>query len=299
MKTLRLHTATQSNTICHYKPIIKSMKTINITTETKQIKIQFKNLNIMKTLKISLLIAALMLSGSLIAETSGKGEKVKNGAVGFMNKMTKNSHDRSVDKANKTLVKATKTLENILVTSDHRIPKSLLNEMEGIVIIPSAVKAALAWGGQGGRGIAMVRDENGEWSNPVFITLGEGSIGFQAGFEFSEIVLLFKDSDDIIKLEKAEITLGADAEIVAGPVCTKATAISDIKFDSKIISYSYGKGVFAGASVKGGVLKSNRHLNEAYYDTNDHDFNEIFFNTDTTDKVELNEFMNTLNECSM
>ena len=275
------------------------MKTIRKTSETKQSKNQLKNLKIMKTLKISLLIAALILSGNVFADSPDNGGKVKKEAIALINKMPTRSHDKSVKKANKTLIDATSTLENILLTSDHRIPKSLLNEMEGIVIIPGAIKAAIGWGGQGGRGIAMVRNEDGEWSNPVFITLGEGSVGFQAGVEFTDIVLLFKNSDDIFKLENSEITLGADAGLVAGPVCTNASAISNIKFNSKIVSYSYSRGVFAGASIKGGVLKSNKHVNEAYYDKDDIVFDEVFFLTDISEKKELNDFLNTLNECSM
>jgi len=275
------------------------MKTSENNAETKQIINQLKNFKIMKTLKISLLITALIISGSVFADSPVNGEKEKNKAISFINKMTKRSHNKSVEKANKTLTGATNTLENILVTSDHRIPKSLLDEMEGIVIIPGALKVAMGWGGQGGRGIAMVRDENGEWSNPVFITLGEGSVGFQAGVEFSDIVLLFKYSDDIFKLENTEITLGADAGLVAGPVCSTASATSDIKFDSKIVSYSYSRGIFAGASIKGGVLKSNSHVNKAYYNNDDIKFNEVFFSTDTSDKKELNDFRKTLYECSM
>lgn len=264
-------------------------------TNMKQNKV-LTYLIIMRTIKISLLVTALILNTSVFAGTPGKVEKTKKEAVAFVNKLAFWNKDNSIEKANKTLENATKTLKNIMESSSQRIPETLLNDMEGIVIIPRAFKVAMVWGGQGGRGIAMVRDENGEWSNPVFVNLGEGSVGFQAGAEFSDIVLLFKDGDDILKLENAELTLGADISLVAGPVSSNASVITDAKFDSDILSYTYSKGLFAGISLKGGILKSNDKINEAYYEKENIDLSEIFFETDTSDKNELSEFLHTLNQ---
>jgi len=230
----------------------------------------------MKTIRILFISFAIILSGSVYAGSLKK-----------------------VHKANKTLENAKETIENIMESSHRQIPRSLLGEMEAIVIIPNAIKAALIWGGQGGRGIALVRTESGEWSNPLFISMGSGSLGFQAGAESSDIILLFKDKCDILRMEVAEITLGTDASLSAGPVCSNASLTTNAKFDTKILSYTYSKGIFAGLSVKGGVLKSNAQINEAYYKKDYTDIDEILFDTDTSANKALIEFLHTLNDYSM
>ncbi len=90
--------------------------------------------------------------------------------------------------------------------------------------------------------------------------------------------------------------MGADINVVAGPVSSNTSAISDVKFDSEILSYSYSKGLFAGVSLKGGILKVNNKINEAYYEQENIDLSEIFFETDTSDKMELSDFLHTLNQ---
>jgi len=230
----------------------------------------------MKTIRILFISLAIILSGSVYAGSLKK-----------------------VHKANKTLENAKETIENIMEFSNRQIPRSLLREMEAIVIIPNAIKAAFVWGGQGGRGIALVRDESGEWSNPVFINMGEGSFGFQAGAESSNIILLFKDKCTILKMESAEITLGTEASIAAGPISSNASLMTNVKFDKEILSYTNSKGVFAGLSLKGMVLKSNNNINEAYYKRSHVDFNEILFDTDTSTNKEIREFLDTLTHCSI
>ena len=121
----------------------------------------------------------------------------------------------------------------------------------------------------GDRGIAMIHREDGTWSNPFFVTLGEGSLGFQMGAQASDIVLLFKDRNDIIKIDQADITLGGDVGVAAGPVSRGSSSSTDITFDSATYSYCRSKGLFAGVSLKGGVLSYNKNVSESLYDTYD------------------------------
>ena len=120
-------------------------------------------------------------------------------SAGPLNAVPSTGHDHSPEKekALKTIRKSVVALDNVMYDPECRIPKSLINQSEGIVIFPGAFKLALgAWGGQAGRGVAMIRREDGSWSNPFFVTLGEGSLGIQVGAQSSEIILLFKHRDD-------------------------------------------------------------------------------------------------------
>jgi len=204
--------------------------------------------------------------------------------------------DETAKKANKTLHKSVMALDRIMEDPDNCIPGSLIAESEGIVIFPSAFKVAIGVaGGQGARGIALVRQENGSWSNPFFVSLGEGSLGLQLGAQKSDIILLFKDKDDIMGLDKAEITLGSDVGVAAGPVSKGSLATTDIKFDSEIYSYYRSKGLFAGISFKGGVLAYNESVNESLYGMEDISTEDIFHGIESPYNSRVNDLIEVIN----
>jgi lipid-binding SYLF domain-containing protein len=222
----------------------------------------------MKNLLNTLLVTALLIASGTV----------------FAASLTDNLYkgEETARKANKTMLKSVIALDEFMEDPDNCIPPSLIDQSEGIVIFPGAFKLALGFaGGQGARGIALVRLENGLWSNPFFVSMGEGSIGLQFGAQKSDIVLLFKDKNDIMGLDKTEITLGADVGVAAGPVSKGTSATTNFKFDSEIYSYSQSKGLFAGVSFKGGILSYNESVNESLYGmadiSTDDIFNEIAF----------------------
>jgi len=219
-------------------------------------------------------------------------------SVGNLRAAPANAYEKSVEKekAEKTLVKAVIALDNIMEDPENRIPESLINESEGIVIFPRAIKVAIgAWGGQGGRGIAMIRKEDGTWSNPFFVTLGEGSLGIQIGAQSSDIILLFKHRIDILEIDEAEIMLGGDISVAAGPHGKGSSSDTDIKFESEIYSYSRSKGLFAGASLAGGVLSYNEMVNESLYDKDEINTEDIFYGIETPYNDDVNNLIEALN----
>lgn len=222
-------------------------------------------------------------------------------SVGTLSAAPSNGYSKSVEKekATKTLEKAVMALDNVMEDPENSIPQSLINKSEGIVIFPGAFKIAIGTiGGQGGRGIAMIRKEDSSWSNPFFVTLGEGSLGFQIGAQTSDIVLLFKDRNDIIGIDKAEITLGSDIGVAAGPVNKGSSASTDIKFDSEIYSYCRSKGLFAGVSLKGGILRFNEKVSDSLYGIDDVNTYEIFNRIETPHNDKVNDLIIALNKHS-
>ena len=140
-------------------------------------------------------------------------------SVGTIIASPSNGESKSIETATNTLEKAVIALNSVMENPVSGIPQSLINNSEGIVIFPRACKVAAGpFNGPGGRGIAIIRNEDGSWSNPLFVTLREGSQGFKIGASTSDIVLLFKDRNDIIDLEQSDITLGGDVGVAAGPV---------------------------------------------------------------------------------
>jgi SH3 domain-containing YSC84-like protein 1 len=147
------------------------------------------------------------------------------------------------------------------------IPQQLMDKAEGIVVIPGLIKAGFGIGGQRGRGVAMVKNADGKWSDPVFVTLTGGSVGFQAGVQSIDLILVFTKGSVLTSLAKGEFTLGGSASVAAGPVGRSSSASTDTKFDAAVYSYSRSKGLFAGLTINGSKLAADNEANAAFYDS--------------------------------
>jgi lipid-binding SYLF domain-containing protein len=147
------------------------------------------------------------------------------------------------------------------------IPPALLQDAQGVAIIPNVIKAGFVIGGRHGHGVLLVRQPDGSWSKPVLITLTGGSVGWQAGVQSTDLVLVFKtrNSLDRILQGKGKLTLGADAAVAAGPVGRQAEAGTDGQLKAEIFSYSRSRGLFAGVSLEGAALVMDSKATEAYY----------------------------------
>jgi lipid-binding SYLF domain-containing protein len=160
---------------------------------------------------------------------------------------------------------ATEVLSKIMEIPESAIPPVLLADAHGIAVIPGVIKVGLMVGGQYGRGVLVVRGKGGGWSDPVFITLMSGSIGWQIGAESTDFVVVFKTPRSIEGIMKGKYTLGADAGVAAGPVGRVAKASTDIELKAEIYSYSRSRGLFAGISLEGSSLQVDDKSNAAYY----------------------------------
>ena len=128
-------------------------------------------------------------------------------------------------------------------------------------------KMSFIFGARFGRGVLVVRQPDGTWSNPVFIHLLGGSFGAQAGAQSTDLVLVFqsqKGLDRFLK-GKGKLTLGVDAAAAAGPVGKRFEASTDAGLQAEILSYSNTHGIFAGVSAEGGTLQIDWRANTLYY----------------------------------
>jgi lipid-binding SYLF domain-containing protein len=152
----------------------------------------------------------------------------------------------------------------------NRIPESamapyLLKNAHGIAIIPGVIKLGFVVAGRHGQGLVSVRKASGGWSNPSFVTLTGGSVGWQAGAQSTDVILVFKSRKSIDAIAGGKFTLGADASVAAGPVGRHAEAGTDIMLKSEIYSYSRNRGLFAGVSLEGAALQIDDKANSALY----------------------------------
>ncbi len=148
------------------------------------------------------------------------------------------------------------------------IPHQMIVDCEGIIIIPKMLNAGLIVGAKRGRGIAMVKLENGKWSNPVFITLTGGSVGAQIGIQSVDLVLVFQHKGVLTKVQNGDFTIGGDISAAAGPVGRSSTASTDYKMEAEVYSYSRSRGLFAGISITGASLSIDKIAIANFYGKN-------------------------------
>lgn len=194
----------------------------------------------MKTL---LIVSALALSLTVVAAQQSPADEVKR------------------------ITEAASVLDEIMAAGDKAIPRAILEKAQGIAVFPSLLKGGMFVGGQRGHGVLSVRDANGAWSAPAFLTITGGSVGAQFGFQAIDLVLVVNDRRGLEQLVKNQIKLGADAGIAAGPLGREATAQTDIQMRAKILGYSRARGLFAGVTLNGSTVREDRDANKRFYGT--------------------------------
>jgi lipid-binding SYLF domain-containing protein len=173
------------------------------------------------------------------------------------------------EKTDKKLEDCRKVFESFTDLSEQSVPTWMLERAYGIVVIPQVIKGAVIFGGRGGRGCMAVRNPDGNWSNPVFVTLGGGSWGFQFGVQSSDVVLVLMSRQSVEGISGGKVTLGADASVAAGPLGRSASANTDASFKAQVLSYSRSEGLFFGVALDGSVISVDDKYNWSAYDQAD------------------------------
>lgn len=140
----------------------------------------------------------------------------------------------------------------------------LLARAEGIVIYPKLVNIGWGIGIMFGDGIVLRKDRNtGQWYGPAFIELKTGSVGLQAGVQEVSVVLLLMDEKGLDVFKRTDFEIGADISIAPGPLGDSIQA--DVDLNDSIYSYSYSKGIYAGFTLSGSVVRADTRANRNFY----------------------------------
>ncbi|HET6882475.1 MAG TPA: lipid-binding SYLF domain-containing protein [Pirellulales bacterium] len=165
----------------------------------------------------------------------------------------------------RTVELSTQVLHEIMAIPVRRIPEALLADAQGIAIIPDVIKIGFVGGIRRGRGVVLMRDREGDWGLPQFVTLTGGSVGWQAGIQATDVILVFRTRKSIEGLLNGKFTLGAGASVAAGPVGRSAEAATDAELKAEILSYSRGRGIFAGVAIDGSAIEIDGDAHQAFY----------------------------------
>jgi lipid-binding SYLF domain-containing protein len=189
------------------------------------------------------------------------------------------------------LLTASEVLEELRSGRDQVIPDRLLERAYGIAVIPDLTKVAFFAGGRRGHGALVVRDKQGRFTDPVFVTMTGGSFGWQWGVQSADIVLVFTTPKGVEGISGGKVTLGADASVAAGPVGRQASAATDASFKAEVYSYSRSRGVFAGLALDGTVISIDDDANAAFYKKPNVAAQDILSGTVTSDDEAARRFM--------
>ncbi len=164
-----------------------------------------------------------------------------------------------------TVDAATQVINEIMAAPARAIPRALLHDAQAIVIAPGLIKGGFIIGARYGHGVLVMRNEQGVWRAPSFITIAGGSIGWQLGVQSTDVILVFKTRHGVQDLINGKFTIGGDVSAAAGPVGREASASTDIQLRAEIYSYSRSRGLFAGAALDGTVVSMDNAATAAYY----------------------------------
>ena len=167
-------------------------------------------------------------------------------------------------KATDRLQAAAEVLDEIQNAPDRGIPEEVLRSAECVAVVPSMLKGGFIFGAKYGRGLASCRTPKG-WSAPAFFKIEGGSFGFQIGGQAVDLIMLIMNDNGMKSLLSSKFELGADASVAAGPVGRLAEGDTDWKMRAEVLTYSRARGVFAGVTLNGAVVKQDKDSTREFY----------------------------------
>lgn len=170
------------------------------------------------------------------------------------------SREDSVDRLQRSVT----VLHAIMATPDKGIPEEVLSNAKCILVVPDLIKGGFVFGGKHGRGVATCRTGQG-WSAPAFVSVGGGSWGLQIGIEDVDLVMLVMNDQGMQHLLSSKFELTGEGSVAAGPVGRHASAGTDWKMNTEMLTYSRSKGVFAGLTLEGAVVEQDNDSTHAIY----------------------------------
>lgn len=168
------------------------------------------------------------------------------------------------DDSTERLQRSSEVLNQMVSAPDKGIPEEVLAKAKCIAIVPHLVKGGLGFGGKHGRGVATCRAADG-WSAPAFISVGGGSWGLQIGVESVDLIMLVMNDKGMEQLLSSKFQISGEGSAAAGPVGRHASAGTDWKLDTEMLTYSRSKGAFAGLTLEGAVIQQDDDSTTAIY----------------------------------
>ena len=165
----------------------------------------------------------------------------------------------------KRLQMSGEVMHDMMGTADKGIPDEVLQGSKCIAVVPHLLKGGFVFGAKHGRGVATCKLASGAWSAPAFISVGGGSWGLQIGAESVDLIMVIMNEKGMEHLLSSKFQVSGEGSAAAGPVGRHASAGTDWKLDSEMLTYSRAKGAFAGLTLEGAVIQPDDDSTKAIY----------------------------------
>ena len=169
-----------------------------------------------------------------------------------------------LEKDKERLQSAAAVLDDVMAAPDKGIPEEILGSAKCLAVVPSLLKGGFIVGGAYGKGVASCKTEKG-WSAPAFFRVEGGSFGLQIGGQAVDYIMVIMNDEGMRNLLASKFKLGADASVAAGPVGRHAEGATDWKMRAQVLTYSRARGVFAGITLNGAVVRQDQDDTRAFY----------------------------------
>lgn len=145
---------------------------------------------------------------------------------------------------------------------ESEIPPRILSDARGLAII-RVLKIGFGVSGKGGEGVVVARTPHG-WSGPSFIGLGGAGWGLQVGAQVSDFIFVLNNDAAVRAFSRdGNVKIGADVSAAAGPVGRDLQGA--VTPTAAVYTYSRSKGLFAGISLEGAIIGTQKTANARYY----------------------------------
>lgn len=161
--------------------------------------------------------------------------------------------------------RATLAAQQMLNDRDGKDAQYVLKRARAAMVCPQIFKAGFLLGGQGGSCVLVARDGAGSWSAPAFYGLGGGSIGFQAGVQDAEVMLLIMSDKGLNAVMDNQFKLGADASATFVDLGGGIEGATTAALRADIVGFTRARGLYAGISLSGSLMSTKSEWNQAYY----------------------------------
>ncbi|ESZ95251.1 hypothetical protein SBOR_4363 [Sclerotinia borealis F-4128] len=146
-----------------------------------------------------------------------------------------------------------------------KIPQKVIKNCVGLAIY-TTMRSGLWVSGAGGSGVLIAKNENGQWSPPSGILVHTLGVGFMAGIDIYDCVIVINDRKALEAFSKLRVSLGGEISVVAGPVGSGGILDSELlKSRKPLFSYMKSRGLYAGAQVDGTIIIERNDENARYY----------------------------------
>jgi lipid-binding SYLF domain-containing protein len=160
---------------------------------------------------------------------------------------------------------STLAIESMMGGTEGTQAEQFLRRAKAVVICPNIFRGAFILGGEGGDCVMVARAAAGSWSNPAFYNLGSGSIGFQAGIQNAQLMMMVMTDGGLNALLNSQFKIGADAGLTVATLGAGLNGSMSTAIDADIITFSKSQGLYGGISLAGSVLSNDSGAEQNYY----------------------------------